>query len=168
MNDSGLTIAEAATRLGVHERRLRRLLTRPEYAARTVTETRRTRTGTRTATALPVDLITDLSAFFERQSAPEPPVEETVSERGQEPGATLTVTALAAYTDRLLQERERVIAAKDAEIETLKTALESERENSRRLSDALTRTQALLAIAPPSAQEKQRPWWAWWRRREAG
>ena len=48
-----LTIAEAAPRLGVTERRLRRLLGRGDYAARCRPVTRRTRSGRRQALIAP-------------------------------------------------------------------------------------------------------------------
>ena len=68
MSDSEpITVPDAAVALAVNERRLRRLLERGEYAARTVTITRRTVTGTRTATALPQDLFRDIAVIIKRE-----------------------------------------------------------------------------------------------------
>jgi hypothetical protein len=65
----GLTVQEAAGQLGIVERRLRRILTRPEYAARTVTAIRQTKSGMRTATVLPSDLLTDIHAYLQSQTS---------------------------------------------------------------------------------------------------
>ena len=62
MSDALLTIQEAAEALGIHEKRLRRLLARAEYRDRTQTGTRETRTGTRTVSLLSSLLIADIRA----------------------------------------------------------------------------------------------------------
>jgi hypothetical protein len=50
--------------------RLRRLLARPEWIARTETRTRQTRTGTRTGTVLNASLLPELRASLETSGAP--------------------------------------------------------------------------------------------------
>ncbi|MBV9852156.1 MAG: hypothetical protein JO250_21020 [Armatimonadetes bacterium] len=92
------TIPEAAAHLGIHEKRLRRLLARPKYRDRTQT---RTRTQTRRMV---------LSAFYER-----------------------------------------LLTEKDVRIAELTAALGHEREQARRLAEALAREQALPAPTSPEA-----------------
>lgn len=62
MSDALLTVQEAAEALGIHEKRLRRLLARAEYRDRTETGTRETRTGIRTVSLLSSLLIADIRA----------------------------------------------------------------------------------------------------------
>jgi hypothetical protein len=66
-SEEWITIAEAARQIGVTERSLRRLLARPDYAARTRRENRRTPSGQRQSTLLPAALLPDLNAHYERQ-----------------------------------------------------------------------------------------------------
>jgi hypothetical protein len=166
-----LTIAEAAARLGIGERRLRRLLAREENAARTVTVTRRTRTGTRTCAALPIDLLLEFQAEIERgENAAN--VDSDSDTANVDSGATNAARtrrepggqsmALAAVYERVLRERERVIEAQAAQIETLLAALEAERESRRAAADALAREQTLRAIQPaPEERQRRRAWWPW-------
>lgn len=165
-----LTVAEAAAALGVTERRLRRLLALPENAARTVTRTRRTVTGTRRVTVLPVALVAELRAGFERETTPEPAQEERGANgyansdtNAAERGASPFTPAMVAAT------YERLIEAKDAQIRALEQALEAEREARRDAYAALSREQTLRAIGPaPQAEETpaRRSWWPWRRRRK--
>ena len=123
----GLTVAEASGRLGVSERTLRRLLSRPDLANRTTTTTRRTATGTRKATLIPPALLPELASILQPETlatvaentgtttanAGTRPVEETDEDR-QEPGerwqeanrrpATLARTA-ALYRQRRQKRR---------------------------------------------------------------
>lgn len=79
-----LTVAQAAEALGVSTPRLRRLLARPEWAERTETRTRQTRTGTRTGTVLNRSLLDVVRADLESMGAPvEGPLPETEREREQ-------------------------------------------------------------------------------------
>src|SRR6185437_10686881 len=61
---SGFTIAEAADYCGVHERLIRRVLHQPEFAARLVTGTRLTSSGSRRMTLVPRNLLNDLVEHF--------------------------------------------------------------------------------------------------------
>ena len=60
---------------------------------------------------------------------------------------------------------ERTLQAKDAEIATLKQALEAEREARREAAAALAREQTLRALEPERKPER-RPWWPWASRRK--
>jgi len=149
--DEIVTIAEAARRVGITEQKLRRLLARPEHAGRTLSRTHRTRTGTRRATVLPEGLIADLRSLLERETNATgtgtqgaEPSEEGAAERaagvftGEAPGPLVRA----------------LIGQYEARISELTTALEHEREQGRRLVEALTREQSLRALeAPTIAQE---------------
>ncbi len=77
---------------------------------------------------------------------------ETVRELrpAQQASAADTLLVVATY--------ERLLAEKEGRLADLRNALESERENSRRLADALAREQALRA--EPKADAARRGWWA--------
>jgi len=151
-----LTVAEAGVVLNVSERRLRRLLERPEYAARTMAQTRRTRTGTRTGAALPPALLHDLAAVIEHEENAANAA-GTRQERGEGGGRKSDSTDTAAEGDpltagQLVPLYQRLLTEKDTRIGELTAALEHEREQSRRLADALAREQTLRALpAPPAA-----------------
>lgn len=81
-----VTVTEAAKSLGIGEKRLRRILTRPEYRDRTQTGTTQTRTGTRTATLLPSLLYADIRAHLELQ--PVSPQMEANMDNGDRNGYT--------------------------------------------------------------------------------
>jgi hypothetical protein len=169
-----LTVAQAAELLGVSERRLRRALALEENAARTVAGTRRTVTGTRRVTVLPPALVADLRAYFERETVPPTPEAERGANGGRnsntntaERGASSTAMVLTA--GQIADLYERTLQAKDAEIATLKQALEAEREARRDAAQALAREQTLRALEPAQAAStpgKRRPWWSWGARRE--
>jgi hypothetical protein len=165
-----LTVAQAAELLGVSERRLRRALALEENAARTVAGTRRTVTGTRRVTVLPPALVADLRACFERETAlPTPETERGANgdTNAAERGAPSTALVLTA--GQIADLYERTLQAKDAEIATLKQALEAEREARRDAAQALAREQTLRALEPAqtaSTPGKRRPWWPWGARRE--
>ena len=136
MDEEFLTIAEAATRLGVTIPRLRRLLARPQFAPYCKTVARQTRTGIRTATVIPVSVLSSIQI-----DATQPVEREHKQEREQE--------RLPASPDELIVAFERIIAEKDARIKDLTEALEHERERSRRHAEAHARAQALLSLSAP-------------------
>lgn len=166
------TVAEAAAQLGISPRRLRRLLERPEYAAQTGRTTRRTRTGTRTATTLPPCLVEEIGAQIATEGNGANGAQGNEAGTGQEPGEQgAPERGIAALGDmRLAALYERQVQRQAEEIAFLRDALRREQENH-------ARTQALLALqAPlqPSAPAEQtrpagpgarRRWWRLpWRR----
>ena len=159
-----LTVADAAAALRVGEKRLRRLLAKPEYRDRTRTLPTETRTGTRTAVHVPPDLIADLRARFEMETNADngdrDRDEDTPSERGHpenrtgtgpKAGSVGTVSTLqvaAIYEQRLAATEEghqQVLAAKDQTIAALQAALEHER-------DSHQRTQTIAAMGAARGQ----------------
>ena len=172
--DSWLTVAEAAKRLGVSIPRLRRLLARPEFASCARQVTHETKTGTRTAMAVPVPVLPALQTAIEQGNGQQ-------REREQGEPFSLSAQELAVYTDRMLAERERLIAEKDARIADLTARIEYLEQAHRHALEALAREQALRALPPvqPEAQtpaegarpeeptmpaQEKRPWWWPWRR----
>lgn len=163
-----LTIAQTAARLGVTEPRLRRALKLPEFADRTLTETQ-TRTGTRTGTGIPLALVLDLQAFFERKTTA-PGVKRrknntngnanvftsgSVPEDAPPPPADL----IPVY-HRVMNEQAARIDDLKARVEFLEAALQREQENT-------ARGMALRAIeAPHEEKTEQRTWWRFWKKRE--
>lgn len=164
-----LPVAEAAAFLNVSERRLRRLLQRPEYAARTVAQTRRTRTGTRTGAALPPGLLDDLRAAVEHENNAANGGNENAAqtqaeadERGHErrheherntDGAGFNAEAAAQVVplyQRLLEEKDARIGDLKSEVEALRAALEREQQNH-------ARTQALRALDAPRVPDVSAP-----------
>lgn len=65
-----LTVAEAAARLGVSERRLRHILQRGEYAASMRPMTRRTRSGTRHSAGIPPETLAALAQEIRLDAVP--------------------------------------------------------------------------------------------------
>lgn len=121
MSDQGHTIADAARALGIGERRLRRLLARPEYAARTLTVERLTRTGTRQSVTVPADLFEEIRQRVEIEenaanvdSIPDTDKRGQPAEAGQQRGATLT------RTEGMLAQ---LLAARERDVEYFKTEL---------------------------------------------
>jgi hypothetical protein len=164
-DETELTVSEAAARLACSERTLRRLLARPEYAGRTVTEQRQTKTGTREARLLPADLLRDLGAELARWE--QTPADTGRRNDGSQAANTGTTSADAG---RLLVAYERLLQEQQARIGDLTAALEHEREQSKRLQDALQREQTLRVIAPQETladlvdPEPSRAWWQVWKR----
>jgi hypothetical protein len=158
--DEWVTIAEAAQRLDVPERTLRRILTEPEYAAHTRQEARQTKTGTRQTTLLPSTLLTALATRFEKWEKP--------AEDGAKNAAGMRTDAIAKPVNTA-NNVAIVVHAYERLIDELKEALDHERQTTRNLSDALLREQTLRALPPappvePAPEpEIRRPWWMFWR-----
>ena len=145
-----VSVAEAARRLGVSERSLRRVLARPENAAGTRQETAETRTGRRRGVRVLAALLPELKTHFEKW-------ENAAGTRRIEHGGTENNAAASAFETRrehgaVLMAQERVIEEQKARIHDLQAALEHEREQTRRLQDALSREQALRSIEAPKAE----------------
>jgi hypothetical protein len=149
----GITIAEATRRLNVSERTLRRVLARPEYTGRTVTQHRQTKTGTRDTCLLPADVLSDLAAHFASWETPADTGTENTAQTVANAGNTGTdsrentgTTQATADVRLVVATYERLITEQQARIADLTTALEHERITGRTLADALAREQALRAL----------------------
>ncbi len=149
--DSGLlTVADAAARLGVTEQRLRRLLAREEYAPRTVTRTRRTRTGTRQARMLPEALVVEIGdALTSEENAPDAYTTGTDTGRAEGKQQRARHDAPNATGDmRLAALYERQLQDKNEEIAFLREQLALAQQN-------LSREQTLRALPAPAQNTPQ-------------
>ena len=160
-----VTIAEAAAHLGIHEKRLRRLLTRTEYSGRTRTGTRTTRTGERRVCLLPTDLLTDIEARLLLEIDGQSPDSDGDNEYGdadtdigngpspsEGTGTKVTGTrtaprqvVMSAFYERLLQEKEARIAELSTDKEQLYRLLGEAQAN-------LAREQALRSLPMPATE----------------
>lgn len=172
-----LTVPEAAERLGVSIRTLRRILKRPEYESEVRQVQRQTKTGTRASASIPLALLPLLSQHFEKWenegNGSIPNAAQTGANRGTATENDGTNEGASVALVRLTNER--LLAEKDSRIAELTAALEHERGQNVRLLEALHREQSLRAIAPPQETAEQttateeahapaRVWWQFWRR----
>lgn len=163
MDGDYLTIAEAASRLGIGEKRLRRWLARPGKEGLTLASVRMRKTGPVNVAVLPAELLERISAEFQdalsggREGAAGA-TGTTGTEQGQK-----RQKAGTANTD------ERVMEALESRLADLQAALESERQNNARLAEALSLVQGVLkdsqeevrqlrALAPPPPPQKAFRW----------
>ena len=158
----GITIAEAARRLNVSERTLRRALGRPEYTGRTLAKYQQTRTGTRETCLLPADVVSDLAAHFLSWETPADTGNEYAAQHPKNTGNAGTeesenAGARPASMALVVTTYERLITEQQARIVDLQTALEHEREQSRRLADALQREQTLRVLQVPPIETEMPP-----------
>jgi hypothetical protein len=153
------TIAEAATALGVGERRLRRLLERPEYASRTVSVTRQTKTGTRQAVTVPPALLDDIRQLIEI---------ETNAANGDSVSATRKASAV-------VHDQSAEVARLQGEVEWLRGQIEQHNVSESELRRLMMadkaelselRQRLALPAAPDVDQAKTQPrsWWQFWKR----
>ena len=132
-----LTIAQAAQRLGISERHLRRLLARPEYADQTRTLTRTTRTGTRTSAGLPAALLESLRVAILRAHEIDARDDQNADDADRE---QRQIHGQGGPEDRQKADKADImppfvsalLSEKDRRIEDLTMALEHEREAHRR------------------------------------
>jgi len=156
---AALTIPEAAAELGIHEKRLRRLLARPEYRDRTQTGTRTTRTGERAVSLVPAALLSEVKTRLAMEQVPasQEAADQGNADNMDADGATGsgdspktgTRTRTEAQVQRLAGVYERLMMEKEARIAELSAALEHERGQSRHWQEALAREQVLRALPPP-------------------
>ncbi len=144
--DSWLTIAEAAARLGISGPRLRRLLTRPGFAERIQKQSHETVTGTRSATMIPLALLLDLKTASASYRAREKQVHKENNSNDNHSdnvadNVSMTVPMGAAFAAAL--------SAKDEVIMELRAALAHEREQAVRLTETIGRQQLLLSMTGP-------------------
>jgi len=158
---ANLTVSEAAAELGTTQPRLRRLLARPDFAGRVHQQERETKTGTRTATVVPVLLLDDLRAALETRAAGTErargagPVREQKQEREQEQEQAASLPfafpspqepdQLSPLGARLVAEMEGRIMDLQRQLEAANAALEREQQNH-------ARTQALASLPAPVEQ----------------
>jgi len=158
--DELLTVAQAAARLGVSVRTVRRLLSVAEYGGRTQAVERHTSKGIRVTTMLPPDLLAEMRARLHltdggqveagsggsseahREAEPEangsaPPNDATESTDA----GNLPAPAYRA----LIQAQAQTIEAMRSEVAYLREALTLAQQN-------LTREQTLRALPPPTAE----------------
>jgi len=170
---ANLTVSEAAAELGTTQPRLRRLLVRPDFAGRTQTETRETKTGTRTATVVPVSVLDDLRAALEaapvreqkqeREQSPHhalPPSEKASrdQEREQErgPAAAFSFPADVEESDQLSPLAARLVGEMEARIADLKEQNERLASALQREQEGRARDQALRALLPPVESDAEK------------
>ncbi len=150
-----VTVAEAAARLGVRERQARRWATKLPDSDRTLdrTVTGRPRTLVRLAA---------LQQMRAKPARPKPPGElaadndrtNNSSDRTQERDDRTTETGLSPSLATIAATYERVIQEQAARIGDLQTALEHERAQARRLTEALAREQTLRALPAPDTTRR--------------
>ena len=164
--DEMLTVAEAAARLGVSVRTVRRLLSVAEYRGRTRAVERHTAKGVRVTTMLPPDLLADLRAklqlingrqaragnegdteaepgAFTEASEGAPPNDATESNDAAEPVEDGSLTAPAYRA--IIQAQAQTIEAMRSEVVYLRGALTLAQQN-------LTREQTLRALPAPTLE----------------
>lgn len=135
-----MTIAETAAALDVDERRLRRILARAEFAGRTTQTDKPTRTGARSVTTLPPDLISDLRSLPDLKPTPtkSTPADVKRSRKSKTPEPTEQLTLakddsseaqpLRAELDRMREQVELLTGANAALAETVRLLTELLRE----------------------------------------
>ena len=173
-----LTVQEAAEALSVSAPRLRRLLARPEWIARTETRTRQTRTGTRTGTVLNRSLLPELRAALEAFPSTierERERDETGTKQEQnrnenatqdDDGSDWRARALVAEARAELLERERNDWKEQAAgaLEALQRAQDAER--SARLIGAREIRQVESSETLSEDPKQTRAWWPFtWKRK---
>jgi len=133
-----LTIAEAAERIGVSERSLRRWIADPGNAAvtRRITrqEERQTRTGRRVATVIQSSELETLRAAIEGGAPRETPATETRRKHGGNGGAPRLADT---GTERLIEALQSQLEAKDREMRERLAEQAGTIEDLRRTKDAL-------------------------------
>lgn len=160
VSDKGFTIAEAAQGLNVPKKTLRHVLARPDRKARLLREYRNTKKGLVTVEIVPPDLYQELEggspAEVVANEAPPVSGDAGAPQDAKSPAAAVSVTlaepvALAAArhadTALIVATYERLLSEKEGRLMDLRAALEAERENNRRLSEALAREQSAHAAA---------------------
>lgn len=164
MDGEYLTVAEAAARLEIGEKRLRRWLARPGNEGLTLASVRMRKTGPVNVAVLPADLLDRIASELHVG------VDGTSSTAG---GATQTTGTESG------QKRQKagtpnadgiVLEMLQARVADLQSALESERQNTARLADSLGLVRDVLRdtqeevrqlralSAPPAKQARRWPW----------
>jgi DNA-binding transcriptional MerR regulator len=177
------TIAEAAERIGVSERSLRRWIADPGNAAvtRRITrqEGRRTRTGLRVATVIEAEGLEELRALLEGGARDETPATVARRKHGGNGGAPRSEDT---GTERLIEALQSQLEAKDREMRERLAEQAETIEDLRRTKDALLERVAesesklalvlaatnRLQLGPAEPQESpkepakppRRSWWA--------
>lgn len=143
-----LTIEQAAAQLGIPVPRLRRLLTKPEFAGMTQQVARRGKTGVRQATVLPQQYVRAVKDFLENEVLPPPKVERALAPV-EMPPARESLQLLAEAWERERRALHETISAQQEHIDDLR----------RELSE-------VKALPPAPTPPESLPWWKRLRRRE--
>ena len=155
-----LTVQEAADRLDIHIRRLRRILDKADYKARTLSGTRQTRSGMRPVTLLPPDLYADIEAFIQLTGSTEDITDKDKADNDKDratmrrigtPSHSMAVdyeTIIKPYVEQI----ERLTADLERERARAELAISNEREAWKRAADAATREQTIRALPPATLQ----------------
>lgn len=165
--EDGLTIAEAAARLGVSERALRRLITRAEFAASVRQVSRQTRRGVRLTAVIPPSILSGLKDALtgEPRVKDEPPAGEEVS--GFTGGGFAAIDGTYAAIDgtlpaRVYQERVAGLEAVNAEqaqrVADLQGRVEALEADKKELYAVLQREQTLRSLPAPAGDDGQGLW----------
>jgi len=196
-----ISIADAASSLGLPKATLRHILQRPDRRARLVRAYRTTKKGLRTVEMVPPDLLAEIRETYQpgtessiddvispdhvdesvenERESPESEdktagqddseeaegIAEPASFESQEGDAAEFGSMVEAAADTqirlgmvsqqtgdammIVATYERLLAEKEARLIDMRAALESERENARRLGDALARAQQSAATEKP-------------------
>lgn len=230
---NGLTLGDAAKKLGIPKRMVRHFISRPDRKALLGRRYRTTKNGLTTIEIIPPELFEaleksvrsaygsangqnggqsseedapkneneDASGVESRGDAPKPdePIEEMRSAReetsenidsnesdGEKPedasGKGDSIVTIEAKVGSVIEAAsgggspetlmivatyERLLAEKEARLIDLRASLEAERENSKRLSDALAKEQEIRAVEQRKSSEPApapKPRWMFWKR----
>ena len=145
MTETLLTVAQACKVLGISERTLRRILREPEMAARIQAKDRQTRTGLRRSSLLTPELVSEIAIRANALNSQAFDINEYTGKRPAQ----------------LVQMYETLLAEKDQRIADLTAALNHERAQSRRHSEALAQAQEFLGQANGPVQKPQSGWRRW-------
>lgn len=165
MDGEYLTVAEAAARLAIGEKRLRRWLARPGNEGLTLASVKMRKTGPVNVAVLPVELLdriaSELCACVDGASSTAAgPTQTTWPESGQKRQKAGTPNADGIVLEML-----------HARLSDLQSALDAERQNTARLADSLALVRDVLRdtqeevrqmralSAPPAKQARRWPWW---------
>lgn len=160
LSDGLLTVQEAAERLDIHIRRMRRILDKADYKARTLSGTRQTRSGMRPVTLLPPDLYAEIEAFIQAAGNTENIEDTDKADRDKDKATTrrigTTAHSMAVDYETLIkpyvEQIERLTADLERERERAELAISNEREAWKRAADAATREQTIRALPPATLQ----------------
>lgn len=169
MDGDYLTISEAAARLGIGEKRLRRWLARPGNEGLTLASVRMRRTGPVNVAVLPTELLERIAADLQ------PAHEAGRGGHSEGTGTTGPEQGQKRHKPGTGNADDRVLEALESRVADLQAALESERQNNARLAESLALVRDVLRdnqeevrqlralTAPPEARPM--PWWRWRRGR---
>jgi hypothetical protein len=160
VTDEYLTVAEAAGRLGVGEKRLRRWLAKPENEGLTIASVRMRKTGPINVAVLPAAILGTIAEQL--RPAPRDPQESDTGTTRTEQGQNRPKGGTPNGDNLLLETLQ-------ARVDDLQAALESERQNSARIAESLALVRDILKenqeevrqLRALAAPERKAAWWQW-------